>query len=130
MKRNFMKIGFVFALALGSTMMLTSCGGSSEAADALEKLKADLEAEPTSEKGNWTDAEKELAMKEVAGVRDQIEGLLGENTDAYIDCYLEKVENAYPNFATANSDQPGCTTLAQECMEDLITDVDMDMEME
>lgn len=125
MKRNFIKIGLVFTLALVSTMTLTSCG--SEAADA---AKTEEEG-PKSVKGKWLDAEKEQAQAEVDKVRGQVEELLGENTDAYIECYLEKVEDAYPDFQTANSDQPGCTKLAQECMEGLmIAPADTEMETE
>jgi len=115
MKRNFIKIGLVFTLALVSTMTLTSCGDS---ADSTEQAEKDT---PKSEKGKWLDSEKAKAQTEVNKVREQVEGLLGENTDAYIECYLEKVEQAYPDFDSANSDQPGCTKLAQECMEGLMT---------
>ena len=45
--------------------------------------------------------------------------MLGDQTDAYLDCYLEKIENNYDNFDAANSDEPGCTELAQECMSEL-----------
>lgn len=115
MKRNFIKIGLVFTLALVSTMSLTSCGDSAEATDATEEAAA--KDTPKSEKGKWLDSDKELAQKEIANVRSQVEEYLGDNTDAYIDCYLEKIEQAYPDFGTANRDQPGCTKLAQECME-------------
>mgnify|MGYP000409681323 CR=1 FL=1 len=90
---------FLFA-ALG-LMTLTACG---------EK----------STKGNWTQEEKDIAAKEINSERASIESMLGESTDAYLDCYLDKVMNSYDNFASADSDLPGCEKLAQECATEIM----------
>ena len=98
-----MKTTFLSLTAL-SLLILTSCGGST--------------------KGAWNDENKNKAQKEVERVRGDIEGLLGENTDAYLDCYLEKIEDNYNNFDEANDDGPGCTAFAQECMSEMLSKIE------
>lgn len=93
-----MKKTFI-AIAALSLLVLTACGGSS--------------------KGNWNEEDKNKAQTEVDKVRGDIEGMLGDKTDAYLDCYLEKIEENYNNFDEANADEPGCTELAQGCMEEI-----------
>ena len=92
------KLSLVFA-AVGM-MLLASCG-------------------EVSSKGNWTQENKDKADTEVATMRSQVETMMGDKTDAYLDCYLEKVEANYANFDEANGDMDGCTKLATECMEDM-----------
>lgn len=70
--------------------------------------------------GGWSDEDIEKAESEIEKVRESLEPMLGENTDAYIDCYLEKIMENYDNFDDANADFEGCESLAKECMEDLL----------
>lgn len=128
MKRTFLSFGLVATLAFGMTFTMYSCGDSANADDNADKTEQkdekEEEKEPVSEKGNWTDAEKERAMAEIASARADLEAFLGENTDTYVNCYLEKVMNEYANFDAANIDEPGCTKLATECMEEIMSDMD------
>jgi len=93
-----MKLGLVFAAA--GMMLLASCG-------------------EVSSKGSWSQEDKDRADLEVASMRSQVEASMGDKTDAYLDCYLEKVEKAYDNFDEANGDLDGCTELATECLEEI-----------
>lgn len=93
-----MKKTFI-AIAALSLLVLTACGGS--------------------KKGEWNDEDKNKAQTEVDKVRGDIEGMLGDKTQAYLDCYLEKIEDNYDNFDAANADEPGCTELAQQCMTEI-----------
>lgn len=68
----------------------------------------------------WSDEDIERAEAEIEKVRESLEPMLGDNTDTYIDCYLEKIMMNYDNFDDANADFKGCEALAQECMQDLL----------
>lgn len=72
-----------------------------------------------SVRGHWSDADKKRAQVEIEKVKSEIEESLGEQTDDYIACYLLKVENYYENFDAANVDEPGCTKLARQCIDEL-----------
>ena len=72
-----------------------------------------------SNKGDWSYKDKRLAKKEIAKVKGELKEVLGSLTDKYIDCYLEKVINHYPNFYTADRDTEGCTRLAKQCMQEI-----------
>lgn len=129
MKTNLLKIGiFTFATAIAMTS-LTSCGGSNADSDEADKPKEEQEQEPVSEKGNWTDADIERAMAEINSERDQMVALIGEEkTDAFIDCAMEKVEANYESFAAADADYSGMEKIGEECMMDLLQDMeDLDM---
>jgi len=78
-------------------LVLVSCGGS--------------------EKGAWSDDDKELARAEVSTVDLSF---LGDKKDKYIDCYLNKVEQNYESFDAANGDEAGCTKLAEECAKEIM----------
>jgi len=70
-----------------------------------------------SKKGKWTNSEKEKARKELSKVDAEIRETLGEQTDDFFDCYMEKIMNNYANFKEANEDFEGCENLALECAE-------------
>ena len=91
-----MKKGIFIILAL---VLLTACGG-------------------VSEKGAWNDADKQSAQDAVASIDGQLDAL-GEQKQAYIDCYLEKVEANYRCFDDANKDASGCEKLALECVDEI-----------
>ena len=68
-------------------------------------------------KGKWTNSEKEKARKELSKVDAEIRETLGEQTDDFFDCYMEKIMSNYANFKEANEDFEGCENLALECAE-------------
>ena len=45
---------------------------------------------------------------------------LGDKTDDFVNCYLEKVEGNYDSFTEADSDLSGCEDLAKECATDMM----------
>lgn len=117
-KTTITKLFIAGALVFSGTIV----GCASGAADDLKELQAKLEkenAKSESKKGAWTDEEKAKADAEIAKVRSSIETSLGDNTDAYIECYLEKIQATYDNFDAANSDVDGCTELAEQCISEL-----------
>ena len=95
-----MKKTFIVLASL-SLIVLTSCGGSS--------------------KGNWTDEDKEKARSEMNKERAQMDALIGkEKTDAFIDCAVEKVEDQYDNFESADTDRDGIEKIAEECLKEIM----------
>ena len=77
--------------------------------------QAESIAPPPSKKGAWNKKDKRKARKAVQDVRHEVEDILGNKTDAFILCYLGRVEAAYTNFKEADKDLEGCTILAEEC---------------
>ncbi len=86
--------------AVVAAAVLTSCGGAST-------------------KGNWSDADKEKANEAVAEIDSELD-VFGDKKQDFIDCYLEKVEDNYDDFATADADLDGCSKLAEECAEEVM----------
>jgi hypothetical protein len=70
-----------------------------------------------SEKGAWSDEDKELARAEVNTVDLSF---LGDKKDKFVDCYLKKVEQNYESFDAANADEAGCTKLVEECTKEIM----------
>ncbi len=92
-----MKKTFVIA---GCVLLLTACG-------------------QISVKGAWSKEDKDRANAEIKKVDADLD-ILGDKKQAYIDCYLEKLENNYDDFKSADSDEKGCEKLAVECATELM----------
>lgn len=73
-----------------------------------------------SQKGNWSKSDTKKARKELSKVEAEVRTSLGDQTDAYFDCYLEKIINTYKNYEQANEDYQGCEKLALECVESIV----------
>lgn len=86
--------------ALVATTMLVSCG-------------------EVSEKGNWNEEDKKKADDAIAEIDGELDAF-GDKKQEFIDCYLEKVEANYDNFASADSDLSGCEKLAEECVNEVM----------
>lgn len=69
-----------------------------------------------SVKGKWSDADKQTYYSEMAKV-DLSQ--LGEYKTAWLECYLQKVEQNYSCFVMADSDEKGCEKIAVECSEEI-----------
>ncbi|NCA22962.1 MAG: hypothetical protein EBS86_17780 [Crocinitomicaceae bacterium] len=72
-----------------------------------------------SKKGAWSEDDKKLANEEIKKAGSSLDAL-GDKKDAYVDCYLEKLEDNYENFDAANSDQKGCEKHAMDCATEII----------
>lgn len=68
-----------------------------------------------SRRGHWTDSDKQAAREELEGIRQSIQTSMGNNSDKFISCYLETLENNYHNFEEASNDFDGRARLAMEC---------------
>lgn len=93
MKKPFLKIALLSAF----TMVLSSCGG-------------------------WSQEDKDKLQETLDAIRPTIEYAMGDKTDAYLDCYSEKVQENYDSFEEADNDAPGCAKLATECAEEVMAD--------
>jgi len=71
-----------------------------------------------SKKGAWSDEDKKRADDEVKKVESSLD-VLGDKKEAYINCYLDKLENNYKSFDDANKDQKGCEKHALDCIQDI-----------
>lgn len=67
-----------------------------------------------SKKGAWSDADKATMDSEIKKIDSDLDNL-GDNKQAFIDCYTEKVEANYESFTAADSDVKGCEKLAMDC---------------
>lgn len=68
-----------------------------------------------SRRGQWTDTDKQAARAELEGIRQSIQSSMGSNSEKFISCYLETLENKYSNFEEASNDFDGRARLAMEC---------------
>jgi hypothetical protein len=71
-----------------------------------------------SKKGAWSDEDKQKAKDEVKKAEASLD-VLGDKKQAYVDCYLDKIEDNYENFDAANKDQKGCEKHAMDCVQDI-----------
>lgn len=75
----------------------------------------------SSEKGKWTDADKEMARNEMEKelLKSPGEGgeffAIKENRDQFLDCSLGKLEQTYSSYSEANQDLKGCEKIGEEC---------------
>ncbi len=65
-----------------------------------------------SVKGRWAQSNKDRYYKDMSSLDLSN---LGENKQAWLDCYLEKLEANYMSYREANLDEKGCEKLAIEC---------------
>jgi len=90
----------------------TEADADVEGCKALAKECSDEVLTNGSVKGKWSAVDKETFMAEM----DKIDlSSLGDNKDAFLDCYLNKLEQNYSSFVDANSDETGCSQIAQDC---------------
>ncbi|HLP10896.1 MAG TPA: hypothetical protein VK177_03130 [Flavobacteriales bacterium] len=72
-----------------------------------------------SRKGAWSKKDKKKARKEIKKVDADL-AAFGSKKQAFIDCYLKKIEDTFDNFTTADHDIETCTKLATECAEEVM----------
>ena len=65
-----------------------------------------------SEKGSWSEADKQAFYKEMAKFDLS---RFGNNKSNWLECYLNKGEANYSSFSEMNSDTEGCKKLGHEC---------------
>ncbi len=73
----------------------------------------------SSKKGAWSDTDKNFLREEIKKVESSFDAF-GESKEAYITCYMDKLEANYNNFDEANADGKGCEKLAVECLDVLL----------
>lgn len=98
---------------------LTGCSNDSEKTDPTPPNKA-IDKESNSNKEGWSKKDRLSAIKEIEQVREELELKLGDKTDAFIECYLSKIEEAYPNLAALENDNRKAAKISKECAEDLM----------
>jgi hypothetical protein len=76
---------------------------------------------PSSEKGKWTDGDKEKARTEIEKtlLNSATEGseffASKEVRDQFLDCSIGKLEQSYASYSDANKDLKGCEKIGEEC---------------
>jgi hypothetical protein len=93
-KRN----SILMVLIIFTSLILSSCGGSV--------------------KGKWSEADKQSFRKDMEAADLSA---FGENKTKMIECYLSKTEAAYSSYAEADQDLEGCTKLAKECSDEILS---------
>jgi outer membrane murein-binding lipoprotein Lpp len=71
-----------------------------------------------SEKGNWSDGDIDKMNSAIAQIDNDLNAL-GKNKQAFIDCYMAKVQANYGSFLEADVDIEGCSALSTECVEEI-----------
>lgn len=84
--------------------------------EAEEKMKEELAAKNNSSIGNWSEEDLQELRNLLDSERELFEDILGDQTDAYYDCYIEKLQLNYASFEEANEDIKGSADLASSCM--------------
>jgi hypothetical protein len=84
-------IGFTFSI-----LLLVACG---------------------SKKGAWTEEEKEKAIQSLEKHKAEIEAF-GKDKQAFIDCYVEKMEQRYENFDA--STEAGRNLVVVDCIKPIV----------
>jgi hypothetical protein len=84
-------IGFTFSI-----LLLVACG---------------------SKKGAWTEEEKEKAIQSLEKHKAEIEAF-GKDKQAFIDCYVEKMEQRYENFDA--STEAGRNLVVIDCIKPIV----------
>lgn len=74
-----------------------------------------------SKKGAWSDEDYQKAKDELKNVDSTLAFFLGSKKEAYVNCFLEKLENNYENFDASQSDKKGCEKHAVDCMQDVVS---------
>jgi len=80
------------------------------------------------QKAAWSEEDIEIAESELNLVYKEIEAALEEFTTAYCDCYIDKLMENYPDFETADGDEPGCSALAKQCVNEIYAEEPIDSE--
>ena len=70
-----------------------------------------------SKKGSWTEEEKEKAIQSVEKHKAEIEAF-GKDKQAFIDCYVEKMEQRYENFDA--STEAGRNLVVVDCIKPIV----------
>ncbi|HYG52105.1 MAG TPA: hypothetical protein VD905_14435 [Flavobacteriales bacterium] len=83
-----------------SVLVLASCGGGSK-------------------KGAWSEADKKKADEEIKKADADL-AAFGDKKDAFVKCYLDKIEDNFDNFDQANKDLEGCKKYATECAQEVM----------
>ena len=69
--------------------------------------------------GNWSESDKDRFWSDMETVEEL--NNFGENKSDFLKCYLNKVESNYSSYYLANSDEKGCSILANQCGEEIFS---------
>jgi hypothetical protein len=110
-----MKKAVVFVF--GALMLVaTACGGEDK------KESGDKKEGETSKKGAWSKADIEKFDAEMEKIGSSLDAM-GDQKEAFIDCYFEKIQANYDSFAEANTDGPGASKYAEECAAEVMANM-------
>lgn len=110
---------FVLLTLLVIGLSLTNCLDDSKQND-LKKPSNTSQSHKNSNSEGWSHQDRLKAIEQIEQVRDELEAQLGDQTDAFIACYLGKIEDAYPNLKALDSDNTKATQISKECAESLV----------
>lgn len=71
-----------------------------------------------SVKGTWSEVDKQKFRNDMNAVKEL--DSFGDKKSEWIECYLSKCEAKYDSFYKANQDEPGVTTIAESCTNEII----------
>jgi hypothetical protein len=75
----------------------------------------------SSTKGNWSDEDKAEMRKEFNSERAELDQILGkENTDKWLECALEKMENKYENPGDAEKHVKAAEQIGADCVKEIM----------
>lgn len=73
----------------------------------------------TSSKGEWSEVAKNRFREDMNGIESLSD--IGANKEKWIECYLSKCEMNYDTYFQANQDEAGCSILAEECVNEILS---------
>lgn len=70
-----------------------------------------------SVKGKWSQVDKDAFMKDMTAIDL---AAFGEQKDAWIQCYFEKLQSGFNSYYEANRDETGCKKVADACSKEYL----------
>ena len=102
----------------------TSCESDGAATEPKEKEESPSEKTTVNEENlpseGWSDTDKAKAKTDLEAIRFEIESVMGDQTDAYIDCYLSQLEAAFPNLQAAEENQEIAEKISRDCAANIL----------
>ncbi|MCR9172085.1 MAG: hypothetical protein NXI10_06320 [bacterium] len=109
----FTHISLVLCCAI---LLLSSCEKSEN-----ETSESSKKETPKSKKGNWVEKDAAQFTKDVSKAMKAYNETLGkENTEAILECYLNKAIMEFESYKAAEANPEKCQQLAESCVQQIM----------
>lgn len=106
-----------FGLSLTLIFAISSCSNNSEIKEVEIPEKKEIDKQNQS---GWRHEDRLKAIQEMEAIRADLEAVMGDKTDAYIECYLSSLEAEFPDLESINNDPDKVVEISTRCAESVI----------